>query len=137
MGPVLKTLLGLFLFVWTVVGIVTLAGGVLAASQFSKVANELSSILSSFSGVTDLTTGGSAINQVTNQANQMPPPGLTPEMQACLDKELGANAIAKFGQGDQPSEKNLAVFETCGFVPPMDPVSSGDSPSGTQPTKAF
>lgn len=119
MGPVLKTLLGLYLFVWTVIGIVTLAGGVLAASQFSKVASELSSVLSNFSGVADLTTGGSA----TNQANQMPP-GLTPEIQDCLDKKLGQNALAKFGQGTEPSAEELAAFTACGFTPPSEPASA-------------
>lgn len=119
MGPILKTLLGLFAFIWTVIGIVTLAGIFVVAIQAPKL---VESLRETFSAVGTLTAGTTQLGADTNgqTGNQKVAPGLTPTVDACLKKELGANYMEKFQNNGQPDEKDQAAFEKCDFTPPTD-----------------
>ncbi len=109
MGPILKTLIGLCAFVWSVVGIVFLAGMFVVALQAPKLVDELTT---SLSGVSNLVGGDTA--NFTNQT----PAGVTPEMQACVEKALGKEALADLkSKNGEPSAEQRQAFEKCGFKP--------------------
>lgn len=129
MGPVLKTLLGIYLFIWTVVGILLITGGVLGSLQLAKVSrafSDLAPALGQFSNLSGLTSGAANTGRQTNQAGGL---NVTQEVDTCLTQELGENYQAEFQAGQEPSATDRAAFEKCGFTPPDDGARGGNPPS--------
>ncbi len=112
MGPFLKFLLGLFLIVWTVIGIGLIAGTVAFATQLPKLQENLAGatqLLGTFAGP----LGGNDNQNGNNQS----PGGVNPQMQACAEKALGKSVLEKVKQGAQLTEPQRQAFDKCGFQP--------------------
>lgn len=118
MGPVLKTLVGVYLFVWSVIGILLVVGSFMLGGQMSKFISSSSDLVQMFGG-----SGGPL------SGNNGQPSEMNQEVLSCLQKELGQDVIKRFGEGSEPTEKDREAMKKCGFVPPA---GDGQDMSGNQ-----
>lgn len=110
MGSVLKTLLGLYLFIWTIIGVLVIVGGFLLASQLPDLKASLSTATQALGGLDSGQNPSDNISQT--------PANITPEMQACIEKALGKSTLEQLrSQNGQPTPEQLQAFEKCGFTP--------------------
>ncbi len=132
MGPVLKTLLGLYLFIWTIIGVLVIAGGFMMASQLPELKASLSNASQALGGK----DSGQNQSENLNQA----PADITPEMQACIEKALGKATLEQLkSQNSQLTTEQQQAFQECGFTPKQPGSGQGGSqtrqngmsPSGT------
>jgi hypothetical protein len=134
MGPVLKTLLGLYLFLWTVIGIVVIAGGFVVASKLPELKENMAGLSQLLGNTPQDATG--IQNQNSGAANQLPA-GVTAEMQACVEEALGKDEMENLkSQNGQPSEAQRQAFEKCGFKPNNQAGQQSTQPVGTPPNDA-
>lgn len=132
MGPVLKILVGVYLFIWSVIGILIIVGAFVFAQKLP-----------------DLKTSASGLSQLfqnmpgeQNQDGQQVSGGVNQDVEACLKKILGDEFTKPKSPTSEPSQAEREAFQKCGGQQTNNqtnqqyPSGSG-TPPNTQPSGSY
>lgn len=103
MGPILKTLFGLFLIVWIAIGIAIIAGGTVLSIQLPRLINNAQTSLSSLT--TSLT--GSNNPSSSPSTNQQ-------QVAICASKSISTSRLQQIQNGSQPTTHEKSILNACG-----------------------